>query len=70
MDNKKRNQKILQLACDLLEKINCEVENAFVEDIEGEEEQVLVSDCSPTGWFNRFSRSKYGGITVDFVFGG
>ncbi|HQI13322.1 hypothetical protein KBB92_02065 [Candidatus Shapirobacteria bacterium] len=47
MDNKKRNQKILQLACDLLEKINCEVENAFVEDIEGEEEQVLVSVTVP-----------------------
>lgn len=42
MDNKKRNEKILELACELLERINFEVENVFVEDIEGEENQVLV----------------------------
>lgn len=44
MDNKKRNEMILNLTCELLEKINYEVDNAFVEDMEGEEEQqVLVS---------------------------
>jgi spoIIIJ-associated protein len=54
MDHKERNQIILQLTCELLEKINVEVEKAFVEDVveevEGQEEketageqQVLVS---------------------------
>lgn len=33
MDNKVRNEKILQITCELLEKMNCEVENAFVEDL-------------------------------------
>lgn len=42
MDNKERNEVILKLTCDLLEKMNFEVENAFVEDMEGEESQVLV----------------------------
>lgn len=42
MDNKKRNEKILQFTCELLEKMNFEVEKAFVEDMEGEEDQVLV----------------------------
>ena len=42
MDNKKRNEKILKLTCGLLEKMNFEVEKAFVEDVEGEEGQVLV----------------------------
>ncbi len=42
MDNKKRNEKILQLTCDFLAQINFEVEKAFVEDVEGEENQVLV----------------------------
>ena len=36
MDNKKRNEKILQLTCELLEKMNFEVEKAFVEDVEEE----------------------------------
>lgn len=48
MDNKKRNEIILNLTCELLEKINYEVENAFVEDIEGEEKQVLVSVTVPS----------------------
>lgn len=43
MDNKKRNEIILNLTCELLSKINYEVDNAFVEDVEGEEGQVLVS---------------------------
>jgi spoIIIJ-associated protein len=43
MDNKKRNEKILQITCDFLGQINFEVEKAFVEDVEGEENQVLVS---------------------------
>lgn len=45
MDHKERNQIILDLTCDLLAKINIEVENAYVEDMENEggEEQVLVS---------------------------
>ncbi len=43
MDNKDRNKIILEITCDLLEKLNHEVENAFVEDVEGEENQVLVS---------------------------
>jgi len=42
MDNKKRNEKILKLTCELLEKMNFEVEKAFVEDMDGEESQVLV----------------------------
>ncbi len=42
MDNKERNEKILKIACDLLEKMNFEVEKAFVEDVEGEEDQVWV----------------------------
>lgn len=43
MDNKDRNKKILDLTCELLDKMNFEIENAFVEDVEGEENQVLVS---------------------------
>jgi len=43
MDNKKRNEIILNLTCELLSKINYEVDNAFVEDVVGEEGQVLVS---------------------------
>lgn len=43
MDNKDRNKIILEITCDLLEKLNHEVENAFVEDVEGEDNQVLVS---------------------------
>lgn len=42
MDNKKRNEKILKLTCDLLEKMNFNVEKAFVEDTDGEENQALV----------------------------
>jgi spoIIIJ-associated protein len=42
MDNKKRNEKILKLTCDLLEKMNFNVEKAFVEDTESEENQALV----------------------------
>lgn len=42
MNNKKRNENILKLTCELLEKMNFEVEKAFVEDMEGEENQVLV----------------------------
>ena len=42
MDNKKRNEKILQLTCELLEKMNFEVEKAFAEDMDGEENKVLV----------------------------
>jgi spoIIIJ-associated protein len=43
MDNKKRNEKILQITCDFLGQINFEVEKAFVEDVEAEEDQVLVA---------------------------
>jgi spoIIIJ-associated protein len=42
MDNKKRNEKILKITCDFLGQINFEVEKAFVEDVEEEENQVLV----------------------------
>jgi hypothetical protein len=42
MENKKRNEIVLNLACELLQTINYEVDNAFVEDVEGEEDQVLV----------------------------
>ena len=42
MDNKKRNEEILKFTCELLEKMNFEVEKAFVEDVDGEENQVLV----------------------------
>lgn len=44
MDNKERNEIILNLTCELLEKMNVTVEEAFVEDRGSkEEEQVLVS---------------------------
>ena len=36
MDNKKRNKTILKVTCDLLEKMNVEVKDAFVEDIEND----------------------------------
>lgn len=42
MNNKKRNEKILEMTCGLLDKMNFEVEKAFVEDGEEEENQVLV----------------------------
>lgn len=44
MENKDRNEIILGLACELLGKMNFEIEKAFVEDMEAEEgtEQVLV----------------------------
>jgi spoIIIJ-associated protein len=42
MDNKKRNEKILKFTCELLEKMNFDVDKAFVEDVEEEENQVLV----------------------------
>jgi len=42
MDNKKRNEQILKFTCELLEKMNFEVEKAFVEDMDGEENQALV----------------------------
>lgn len=45
MDNKKRNESILNLSCELLDKINFEIEKAFVEDVvdkETEGNQVLV----------------------------
>jgi spoIIIJ-associated protein len=42
MNNKKRNESILELTCEFLGKINYEVEKAFVEDVEGEEDQVWV----------------------------
>ncbi|HBP51594.1 TPA: hypothetical protein DD455_04670 [Candidatus Shapirobacteria bacterium] len=43
MDNKKRNELVLNLACEMLQNINYEIDNAYVEDVEGEEGQVLVS---------------------------
>jgi len=43
MENKKRNKIILELTCELLEKMNFEIEKAAAEDIAGEEKQVLVS---------------------------
>ena len=42
MENKERNQTILQITCDMLEKMNFEVDKAFVEDVADEENQVLV----------------------------
>lgn len=42
MNNKKRNENILNLTCELLAKMNFEVEKAFVEDMEEEDNQVLV----------------------------
>ncbi len=43
MDNKKRNEIILALTCELLEKMNFEINKAAVEDVVGEDKQVLVS---------------------------
>ena len=46
MENKERNQQILEMVCELLEVINQQVDNVFVEDMPGEEgegEQVLVN---------------------------
>lgn len=42
MDNKERNEIILNLTCEFLDQLNFEVEKAFVEDVEEEENQVLV----------------------------
>lgn len=42
MNNKERNEKILQLTCEMLGKMNFEVDKAFAEDMEGEENQVLI----------------------------
>lgn len=42
MENKERNQAILQITCELLEQMNFEVDKAFVEDVADEENQVLV----------------------------
>jgi spoIIIJ-associated protein len=42
MNNKERNEKILRLTCEMLEKMNFEIDKAFVEDMEGEENQVLI----------------------------
>jgi predicted RNA-binding protein Jag len=50
MDNKKRNELILNLSCELIEKINFEIEKAFVEDVPSDEKdvaQVLVSLTVP-----------------------
>lgn len=51
MENKERNQTILQITCEMLEKMNFEVEKAFVEDVINEENQVLVgvSVTNPAG---------------------
>lgn len=45
MDNKLRNQEILNLTCELLKNINVDLQGAFVEDMEneGEQEQALVN---------------------------
>ncbi len=47
MKNKDRNEKILKIVCELLEKMNVGIENVVVEDMvtetEGEENQVLVA---------------------------
>ena len=42
MENKERNETILKITCEMLEMMNFEVDNAFVEDVEGEENQALV----------------------------
>jgi spoIIIJ-associated protein len=42
MEKKERNEKILQISCELLEKMGLAVESAFVEDMAGEEDQVMV----------------------------
>ncbi len=47
MDNKKRNERILEKVCELLENMKVEIKDAFVEDViaekkENDEEQVLV----------------------------
>ncbi|MFZ2152829.1 MAG: R3H domain-containing nucleic acid-binding protein [Microgenomates group bacterium] len=47
MENKERNQTILQITCDMLGKMNFEVEKAFVEDVTEEENQVLVGVTVP-----------------------
>ena len=41
IDNKERNKTILEVACDLLETINREVDDIFVEDIESEEDEEI-----------------------------
>jgi spoIIIJ-associated protein len=42
MENKERNEKILQITCEMLDKMNFAVDKAFVEDVEGEDGQALV----------------------------
>jgi len=39
MENKERNETILKITCEMLEKMNFEVDNAFVEDVVGETEE-------------------------------
>lgn len=43
MENKERNEIILQVACELLDNLGIVTREAFVEDMSEEEEQVLVS---------------------------
>jgi len=46
LDNKKRNKIALDLACELAEMMNMDIEDAFVEDMEDQEDgqgQILVS---------------------------
>jgi len=51
MDNKERNEIILKTVCEMLEKMNHEVDKAFVEDLEDGEDQVLVgvTVANPSG---------------------
>jgi len=44
LDNKKRNELVLKVACEFLEMMNMEISDAFVEDVknDNEEEQILV----------------------------
>ena len=42
MENRERNEAILKIVCEILEKLGVSVESAFAEDVEGDEGQVLV----------------------------
>jgi len=49
LDNKKRNELVLKVACELLGMMNMEISDAFVEDVESsdDEEQILVGLVVP-----------------------
>lgn len=46
MENKERNETILKITCELLEKMNFEVDNAFVEDMVDESDEKIKDNIN------------------------